>query len=261
MKFIDGIDLAGQKGVNAADGSAATDLATYGQMVNLLNGLSWKDEVRAATSANVTLTAPGTSIDGVTLTNGDSVLLMGQTTAADNGIYVWTGSAATLTRRTDADSPAELKAATVRVTEGSVNADTQWTLNTDNITLGTTPLSWVSSGPQAATVYTAGNGLQLNTGAFSVKLPASSGLTADGTGLYLDTTKAVRKYAAAIGDGAATTINVAHTLGTTDITYSIKDTVSGEFVLMKGTTPDANTLRLIFPTAPASGAFRVTVHG
>ena len=49
-----------------------------------------KPAVRAATKTNVSLAAvvPGYSMDGVTLAAGDRVLLAGQTTSSQNGIYV-----------------------------------------------------------------------------------------------------------------------------------------------------------------------------
>ncbi len=43
---------------------------------------------RVATTANITLTNATTTVDGVTLTNGDLVLVKNQTTGTENGIYV-----------------------------------------------------------------------------------------------------------------------------------------------------------------------------
>src|SRR5688500_804482 len=106
-KFETGIDLRGQRAVNAADASAATDLVTKQQLDNAIVGLAWKSPAaRVATTTNGTLAtafANGQTIDGVTLVTGDRILLKNQTTQSENGIYTVNASGAP-TRATDADS-------------------------------------------------------------------------------------------------------------------------------------------------------------
>jgi hypothetical protein len=58
-----------------------------------------------------------------------------------------------------------------------------------------------------------------------------------------------------------TTITVTHGLGTTDVIAVVKDVSSGEVRYMSWTVVDANSISLVFPTAPSSNQFRVTVHG
>lgn len=98
-----------------------------------------KAPVRAATTGNIALTAAQT-IDGVAVVAGDRVLVKAQTVGANNGIYVCQTGA--WTRAEDADASSEVKSGlTVVVSEGTVGADTQWLLTTnDPITLGTTAL-------------------------------------------------------------------------------------------------------------------------
>jgi phage-related tail fiber protein len=60
---------------------------------------TWKDAVRLATTGNVDLASPPTSIDGVTLATRDRILVKDQTMAAQNGIYV--SAAGSLTRSSD----------------------------------------------------------------------------------------------------------------------------------------------------------------
>jgi hypothetical protein len=65
-------------------------------------GLSWKQAVRAATTANGTLAtayANGQAIDGVTLATGDRILVKNQTTASENGIYIVAGQCKLLRQR------------------------------------------------------------------------------------------------------------------------------------------------------------------
>jgi hypothetical protein len=111
--------------------------------------LSWKQPVRAATTANGTLASSfenGDTLDGVPLATGDRILVKDQTTGSENGIYVVAASGAP-TRATDADSGADLLCATVRVSEGTTNADTMWACTTDApITVGTTALVWEAAG-------------------------------------------------------------------------------------------------------------------
>ncbi|WP_434155796.1 phage tail protein [Pseudomonas sp. JZ134] len=106
-----------------------------------INRLDNKQSVRAATTANITLSGLQT-IDGIALVAGDRVLVKSQTTANGNGIYV-AGSGGWL-RAADADENAEVTPGlTVFVEQGTTQADTIWKLTTDApITLGSTELAF-----------------------------------------------------------------------------------------------------------------------
>lgn len=110
-----------------------------------ISGQSYKTAARAGSSANVVLTGPGTTVGGVTLAASDRFLAYGQTAKAENGIYVFNGAAAAATRAPDADTAGKIRAATLFVTEGT-DADKQFHLQTDAITLGTTALTFVQTG-------------------------------------------------------------------------------------------------------------------
>jgi hypothetical protein len=115
----------------------------------LVSGLSWKQAVRAATTANIILSGAQT-IDGVSIIAGDRVLVKNQTAPAENGI--WVCSAGAWARSSDMDLAAEFPSATVAISEGSTQQDTQYVCSTDlPITLGTTAISWVLVG---GTTYT-----------------------------------------------------------------------------------------------------------
>ena len=47
---------------------------------------------RVATTGNISLSAPGATIDGVTMVAGDYVLVWLQTTQMQNGTYIWNGA-------------------------------------------------------------------------------------------------------------------------------------------------------------------------
>lgn len=134
--------------VQATQPGQAVEYAQLQTALSNLNSMfSGKQAARVASTANVTIATPGTTIDGVTLANGDRILLKDQTTQSQNGIYVFNGSAAALTRATDFDQWTEIPGATIPVMEGTVNADIIF-LSTANLggTIGTTAITFQSVG-------------------------------------------------------------------------------------------------------------------
>ena len=125
-------------------GFGTTSLVTKEYVDAVKVGLDFKDSVRVATTANLTIGGPGAAIDGVSLSSGDRVLVKNQSTASQNGIYLWNGAASAMTRATDADSDVEVTAGMfVFVEEGTVNADNGFVLTTDgSITVGSTSLTF-----------------------------------------------------------------------------------------------------------------------
>lgn len=131
------------------------------------SGIDWKDSVRVATDAalpaytqagagvGATLTADAVGIltvDGVAMVLGDDVLVKDEAGVPgdpDHGIYEMTtegtaGVAFVLTRRTDSDEDGEVTAnMSVGVAEGTVNADTYWSITTnDPIVVDTTNVAF-----------------------------------------------------------------------------------------------------------------------
>jgi hypothetical protein len=117
----------------------ATRTFVLNQLVANTNGLNWKSSVKAASTANLTLSGAQT-IDGVSCVAGDRVLAKDQTTASQNGIYVVASGA--WTRATDLDATAEFQNAVVSVDQGTVNGDTSWRQTTDNVVVGTSSVVW-----------------------------------------------------------------------------------------------------------------------
>jgi len=108
-----------------------------------ISELSWKDAARVGTTANINLASAPTSIDGITLSVGDRVLVKDQTAGEDNGIYDYQGATSTMTRSADADLATELEGAAIFIREGTVNEDIAFFLVTDSIVLDTTALVWI----------------------------------------------------------------------------------------------------------------------
>ncbi len=119
---------------------AAIDAATL--------GLDAKDSVRVASTGNIDLASAidPNPIDGVTLVNGNRILLKNQTTGSENGIYdcVTAIDPTTWVRSSDADINDKVNSGMYCwIEEGIANADKGFTLTTnDPITLNTTVLSF-----------------------------------------------------------------------------------------------------------------------
>lgn len=156
--------FGGYKLTNLADPTSDQDAATKYYVDSVAQGLDVKASVKAATTANITLSGAQT-IDGVSVVAGDRVLVKNQTAAAQNGIYVAASGA--WARSSDADTWAELISAYTFVEEGATYADTGWvcTINQGG-TLGTTAVTW--SQFSGAGTYQAGTGLTLSGNTFSI---------------------------------------------------------------------------------------------
>ena len=169
------IDLGNTfKVINSPNPTLASDVATKNYVDGLVTGISWKQSVKVSTQADINLASPGATIDGIAMVAGDRVLVRQQTTAADNGIYVWNGATSAMTRAADADTAAELTGIGVFVEQGT-NADTGWTQTADNITLGTDPITFVQF--SGAGTFTAGLGIDITSNVISTKVNASGAIT------------------------------------------------------------------------------------
>lgn len=256
MQILTTLDFANVGKINnLPDGVNAQDPATVAQLKAAVEGLAQKDDVRVRTASNISLTAPGATLDGLAMATNDRVLVAGQTAASENGIYIYNGAAVAMTRAPDANAGAELLSALVPVTEGT-SAGTVWRQTAINITLGTTAIAFVVFGtvsPPASetTAGTAELATQAETDAGTddqrivtpLKLGSWSGRT--------------KRFTQTIGDGTATQFTLTHNFNTRDIQADVRRT-SGNFdlVLVDIDFPTVNTARITFAAAPAAGAFQ-----
>ena len=240
MKVTNILDMTGNRVVNQGDAVNPQDSVTKAQLDAAVAGLKWKEPVRAATTANITLSGLQT-VDGVALVANDRCLVKNQSAASANGIYLAQSGA--WTRSADFDQASELVGASTFVSEGTSQGNSQWQMTTDApITVGTTNLSWVQFGGGAS--YTAGNGISIGGGVISVD-PAVTARKASGT----------------IGDGTATTLSFTHNLNTQDVSVSVRLVSTNEVVLADVVANTVNTVQITAAVAPAAGAWRVTVIG
>jgi hypothetical protein len=162
------VDVNNNKIVNLNTPTADTDAANKVYVDNAIAGLSWKEAVHLiahGAGSNVALTGTtGTLVidSHAPLVQADSglyrLLLTGQTTASQNGIYLYTdnGTTYTLTRTTDADTPAELHGASVYVQEGTLYGTSSWVQSNYDMTTFAQQ-TWVQF--SGAALITAGTGM------------------------------------------------------------------------------------------------------
>ena len=152
------VDVGGKRVGNAATPTQSTDLTTKAYVDSLSNGLDVKASVRAATTANITLSNTQT-VDGVALSVGDRVLVKNQSTGSQNGIYVV--ASGSWTRATDFDNSPDVEVSPGTfffVEEGTTQADNGYVVSNDTaITIGTTAITF--SQFSGAGQITAGAGL------------------------------------------------------------------------------------------------------
>lgn len=259
------IAMVGGRTVTGVPNPTASDqVANKAYVDGAIENISWKDAVRAASTGNVTVSGPGAAIDGVTLSNGDRVLLKNQTTGSQNGIYIFTGAATPLTRAPDASTFAELEAAVVGVEEGTTQIGTWWrqsavngVIDTDTVSFGT-----FMSGAPAASETTAG------IAEIATQTEADTG-TDDARFMTPLKTKALKNaftkpFAQTIGDNSTLSFNIDHNLNTRDVLVQVYK-MSGNYdeIMVDVQRPTLNRVTVVFGAgnAPATNGARVVVVG
>lgn len=149
VAFTGNQSMGNNKLTTLATPTDSGDATTKAYVDNLIAGLPSAyryRNVKAATTANIDLSNPGTStIDGVSLSSGDRVLVKDQSTASQNGIYDFNGSSSAMTRSSDSDAWDELVGSFVYVDQGTTNAESRYfcTSNSGG-TLGSTAVTYVA---------------------------------------------------------------------------------------------------------------------
>ena len=135
-------------------------------------GLDIKESVRAATTESINIASyAGENIDGVTIANGNRILVKNQVNSVENGIYVFSSGA--LSRADDAGNGELTAGSFTFVEEGTVNADTGWVISTNNpITVGSTAITWTQFSGTGQ--ITAGDGLSKTNGTLDVNVDGTT---------------------------------------------------------------------------------------
>lgn len=258
--------MGANKITGLANPTADQDAATKYYVDNAVQGLTWKQAANLLADTNAPLTGSTGSltIDNHLLnatTDGYRIVLTNQTTASEEGIYVYndSGSGYTLTRSTDGTPYTELIGATIFIEEGTIWANSIWTQANHYITSFASQ-SWVQVAAPIA--YTGGDGIDVTGTVITAVAATGGGITVDGSGISVDTSVVARKYSTNVGDGSNDSITITHNLGTRDVIVNLYDNASPYAeVTCDVAHTTTNTVTLAFSVAPTSNQYRVVVIG
>ena len=186
----------------------------------------FKDSVKAATTTNITLSggAP-TTVDGISLSANDSVLVRSQTDTTQNGLYrvttLGTGANGTWTRRSDFNASNQVSAgALIFVEQGTTNGNVFYYLpgGVGTVSVGSTALNFSNL---FSTIT--GSGSSYGNTQVAAYLPTYSSTLTASTITTLNGGQLTGYHTGAIGanttnTGAFTTVTVSSTLNVTGTT-------------------------------------------
>lgn len=215
------------------------EAVNLGQVKDLISRYNL-DPVRVTTTTALTgtytagvlaLDTPLTTLDGITLSTDDAILVKDQLDKSENGVYVYTDEN-TLTRRTDfAESKVILNNTFCNVMEGDLNGDTRWTIVSDGVlTVGTSSFTFIKD----------------------IDVAEASVRVAKGT---------------ITGDGATTVFSVAHNFNLAEpyaYMLMIRDTLGNNIMVdhVPTTSNESNSITMTFTEAPAlTETFKVFILG
>ena len=223
--------------------SSNTDIVNKAYVDATAQGLQLLQPATVATTTNLAALSGLLTIDGVTVTAGQRVLVKNQTSAQFNGVYV--AAVGTWSRSTDTDTYAELQNIYLFVSSGSTNGGTAWgTTNHGTGTIDVTPINWVQIANTA--IYTAGTGLTLASNQFSITNTAVTAASyGSSTQISAFTVNAQGQITSASNIAAAPAVSSISGLGTGVATALAVNTGSaGAFVVNGGAlgTPSSGIL-------------------
>ena len=155
----------------SANPSSDNQLARKAYVDSVAQGLDAKDSVRAATTANITLSAPQT-IDGISIIADDRLLVKDQTDPIENGIYIVAAGA--FVRSSDLAAGDHAASMYCFIEEGTINADNGFVCTSDSAAdvVGTNSLAYSQFSGAGSVV--AGDGLSKSGNELSVNVDDSS---------------------------------------------------------------------------------------
>jgi len=269
----------------------SSDAVTKAYADSIAQGLSVKTAANEATTAalpantynngasgvGATLTATSNAaltVDGVTVSTNDRVLVKNEVAGANNGIYTvtQTGSGSApyiLTRSTDMNTGSQVTGAFVFITSGTVNSDNGFVVSGSGpYTMGTTVITWTQF--SGAGQITAGTGITKSGNTLSLTTPVS--VTNGGTGAATLTGLLVGNGSSAVTTttaptGAVVGISDAQTLtnktisGASNTLTNIPESAITNLSTDLGNKVDASTVTTLGDILAATGSAAITRVG
>ncbi|MER5671175.1 hypothetical protein [Pseudonocardia alni] len=240
----------------------------------LTNGVVLKGAARVATATNTSISAPGSTIDGVTMATDNVVLLYGQSTGSQNGPWLWKGASTAMVRPANwANGTTATPGAFWAVTEGT-NADLFALMTTDGaVTIGTTATAFIIRGNPSTSL---GNGYGTTVGSGRVDVNAGTGIVVPstaGSAIAIDTAIVNQKRISVVPTATSgswavsgSTATYTHGLGTLAIDVVVRagtspysGLVQGAQVEIDAVASDVNNVVLTLPAAPAANNWVIQV--
>lgn len=245
----------------AGDGSSSLHPVSKQQLDAALLSLGKRNRVRVATTANITIATAlnsGDTLDGVTLADGDLVLVKDQTAPEQNGVYVVGASPA---RFIEFDAYDEHPGTMIGVDEGSIGADTLWVCwSNRGGTLNTTAITFTKLSVQP---YTAGGTLTLSGLQFSLNLNSantwSAAQTFPNAGIKIKDPDASHDLTIVGGSNLTANRSLTLTTGDADRTVSLGGnlTMGGAFTTAGAFAITLTATGTTALTLPASGTLAI----
>lgn len=238
--------------------TSSGDAATKSFVESVAQGLTIKDSVRVSNhDQNIDLTSSTdpNPVDGVTLSDGDRILLKHQTDATENGIYdaVTATDPTTWVRSTDFDEDAEVTEGTFTFVREGTHANESYVVTTsDPIAVGTDPINFAQFS-QAGT-FSGGDGITVSGQVIDAVVSDLTGTTLQTDGnnnLEVNTSEIDEGY------GSAPTVTSNTTVSPNEvtlvdasggaITVTLPTPANGDVVTVKKIDSTTNTVTIATP--------------
>ena len=253
------VSLNGQKITGLALATQSTDAASKAYVDAVKTGLDVKDSVRVTTpGSNITLSGLQT-LDGISLSADDRVLVKDQNTASENGIYL--AKSGSWVRASDANENSEVTSGLFTFTEeGSLNGSAGFVLTTSgSITVGSTGLAF--SQFSGAGNITGSGGIQKSGADLSLDIKSNGGIVLESGEVGVNLGASSITGTLAISDGgtgatsaAAARSNLGLAIGTNTQAHSdILDDIAG--------VSQAANKGVFFDSASTAATFDLTAAG
>ncbi len=265
--------------------SAASSSPVWSTLVmSDIPGASYKQSVRAATTANVGTGATNTTITGisnltldtsVTLAANDRVLVKNQTSSQNNGIYyvstLGTGAAdGTWTRTAGADSSADIASAIVNIDEGTTLGGTHWANSfkaTDTLGTAGTAMTWTQFGTSGGSGDVVGPASSTDNAV--ARFDSTTGKIIQNSGVIIDDSNNIGTTASLLVSGTIATpqhaISVGDNIGISGFTkaVSVTGTTNGALYGYLAGQGVSNNLQVYWTanTTAASASARINTFG